>query len=128
MAVGRLHDNDVVPSRAEGRPVSILERPVVFGIASQIGGSGKAHPASVARGRAVVAMAAAEADHYTAAAGEFVDSSECAVYIHRESERRGHRHRDWATAAVHALGSCCWKASFRLLGIRAKARRFTWKI
>jgi hypothetical protein len=45
-----------------------LERPVVFGNASRIGDSGKAHPTRVGRGGAVVAMAAAEADQYTAAA------------------------------------------------------------
>jgi hypothetical protein len=53
-----------------------LERPVVFGSASRIGDSGKADLASVARGGAVVAAAAAEADHYAAAAREFVDSFE----------------------------------------------------
>ena len=65
-----------------------LERPVVFGNASRIGDSGKAHPTLVARGGAVVAMAAAEADHYTVAAGEFVDSSERSDCVHREWQRR----------------------------------------
>jgi hypothetical protein len=103
--------------RCQSRP------PVAFGRAWRAGSSAKAHPASARREGAVVAAAAAEADQYTAAAGEFIDSFERSDCIRPE----------WGAAAaaigtgrprpVPALGSSCLKASFRLPGYRLKACR-----
>jgi hypothetical protein len=68
-----------------------LEGPVVFGSATRVG-------------RSLVAVAAAEADHYTAAAREFVDSSVRSDCIRREWECRGRCHRDWTTVACESSG------------------------
>jgi hypothetical protein len=124
----RFQDNDVVPSRAEGCPVSILERPSYAEVHRKLVAVGKRiRRASLddvrssrwpPRRRTIIPRRPGSLSIQLNAPFVFVATRSIAVTVIGTGRLR----------RVRALGSCRWKASFRLLGIRVKARRFTWKI
>lgn len=108
---GVSQDNHVVPLRAGACSASISGL-AVFGRASRAGGSEHAQRASVDRGgasrrRESKSILQNERTSIIASGGV--------------AELPIGTGRHWR---VTALGSCRWKASFRLLGIRVKTRRF----